>query len=58
MAEVIKEATTKVEWKGETQTSESRPEQSAVAYCEENYPWGADKAGLLLTKGETRVRDG
>ena len=37
MAEVIKEATTKVEWKGESYTSESRPEQSAVAYCEENY---------------------
>ena len=38
MAEVIKEATTKVEWKGETLASDSGPEQSAIAYCETNYP--------------------
>lgn len=39
MAEVIKEAKTKVEWvKEEVKVESGQPEQSARAYCESNYP--------------------
>ena len=50
MAKMIKEAKTKVEWVGE----EERPnyggvkEQSAVAYCEENYPQTTEEFKNIL----------
>ena len=50
MAKMIKEAKTKVEWVGE----EERPnyggskEQSAVTYCEENYPQTTEEFKNIL----------